>query len=331
MNGPAILVVLEPSEADSVGDGAQRDPLVAQALRLAEAAGGAAAAWTWTDVAPHRLEAVAEALAARVSKSAVGLVVLPDSDVGRQLAPMLAHRLGTGALLGCTQVTFPEGVPTFTRPALGGWLEQETTYAPGRVQVVTLIVDAADPEGGPPPAELPVERADLEVPGLDGVVRLELLAPDARSVDLVHARRIVAVGSGAAREDLLDQARALADLLEGSVGATRPVVDDGRLPKERLVGQTGKTVAPDLYIALGVSGSPHHVAGIRGAERVVSVNHDPRAPMFQFSDVGFVAELEEVLPALLGKIQAWRDAAPTPEAVGSSAAGGGPGTEGAGS
>ena len=101
--------------------------------------------------------------------------------------------------------------------------------------------------------------------------------------------------------------RELADLLEGSVGATRPMTDDGRLPKERLIGQTGRTVAPELYLALGISGSPHHVAGVRGADRVLSVNRDVRAPIFQFSDVGYVADLETVLPALVRRISEWRD------------------------
>ncbi len=140
------------------------------------------------------------------------------------------------------------------------------------------------------------------------VRHLETRPPEARSVDLVHAKRIVTAGMGAANDKLQAAVAELADLLEGSVGATRPVVDEGRLPKERLIGQTGRTVAPELYVALGVSGSPHHVAGVRKADRVLSINRDVRAPIFQFSDVGYVADLEEVLPALIDKIKAWRDA-----------------------
>jgi electron transfer flavoprotein alpha subunit len=141
-----------------------------------------------------------------------------------------------------------------------------------------------------------------------GAVRhLAAIPPDARSMDLVHAKRIVAAGMGTADEKLLAAVHELADLLEGSVGATRPMVDDGRLSKERLIGQTGRTVSPELYVALGLSGSPHHVAGVRKADRVLSVNRDARAPIFQFSDVGYVADLEAVLPALIEKIKDWRD------------------------
>ena len=166
----------------------------------------------------------------------------------------------------------------------------------------------------PAAAAAAAAAAGAEVIGLPpepfpGVRHLGTTAPDARSVDLVHAKRIVAAGMGTANETLLAAVRELADLLEGSVGATRPVVDEGYLPKERLIGQTGRTVAPDLYLALGISGSPHHVAGVRKADRVLSINRDPRAPIFQFSDVGYVADLETVLPALIAKIKEWRDSA----------------------
>jgi electron transfer flavoprotein alpha subunit len=143
--------------------------------------------------------------------------------------------------------------------------------------------------------------------GSPSVRRLELVPPDPRSVDLVHAKRIVAAGAGGASEKLLSAVGELADLLEGSLGATRPVVDEGRLPKERLIGQTGKTVSPELYLALGISGSPHHVAGVQKAGRILAINRDVRAPIFGFSDVGYVADLEAVLPLLLEKIKAWRD------------------------
>ena len=85
------------------------------------------------------------------------------------------------------------------------------------------------------------------------------------------------------------------------------MTDEARLPKERLIGQTGRSVTPELYVALGVSGSPHHVAGVRSADRIIAVNRDVRAPIFQFSDVGYVADLEEVLPALVRRIGEWRD------------------------
>jgi electron transfer flavoprotein alpha subunit len=208
------------------------------------------------------------------------------------------------------------GAPlTFVKPVYGGWLEEEVILADGFVPVVTLDLAGMEfPESAAGEAAALARAEVLSLPS-DSVVgsnprvrHLETIAPDARSVDLTHAKRIVAAGMGTASDNLLAAVHELADLLEGSVGATRPMVDEGRLPKERLIGQTGRTVTPDLYLALGISGSPHHMAGVRKADRVLSINRDTRAPIFQFSDVGYVADLEEVLPALVAKIEEWRDA-----------------------
>ena len=301
---------------------------------------GSPASWAWTCApSPGRLrpdvdlEPLAAALADLVARTPPAALLLADTDVGRQLAPMVAHRLGSGAVVGCSDVLVreePRGgsgagrrTLAFVKPVYGGWLEREIDSAAGFVPVATL--DLAGMEEPESPADgLPApEFVEMETGALatveSGVLapprvrRLELVAPDARSVDLVHARRIVAAGSGSASENLLAAVYELAELLEGSVGATRPVVDDGRLPKERLIGQTGKTVSPELYLALGISGSPHHVAGVRGADRILSVNRDVRAPIFQFSDIGYVADLEMVLPALVQKIKEWRDAPGSPD------------------
>ena len=167
--------------------------------------------------------------------------------------------------------------------------------------------------GGPAPTGGEFEQVpirDLQVPAASGepaIRLLEHLPPDFRTVDLVHARRIVSAGLGGDGDELLASAQKLAELLQGSIGTTRPMVDEGRFPKERMVGQTGRTVAPDLYLALGLSGSPHHVAGIQGAGTIIAVNRDPRAPIFQFADTGYVADLRGVLPALVRLIEEWRD------------------------
>ena len=235
-------------------------------------------------------------------------VLLADTDLGRQLAPLVAHRLGSGAVVGCADVLVRDGGLVFVKPVYGGWLEQEIEAAPGTVPVVTLDLEGL-PEPESAPAELPVPELLEIAPGPASAVHsLELIPPDARTVDLVHAKRIVAAGSGSTGDDLLAAAQELADLLDGSVGATRPVVDDGRLPKERLIGQTGRTVTPDLYLALGISGSPHHMAGVQKAGKILSIDRDVRAPIFQFSDVGYIADLQNVLPALVQKIKEYRDA-----------------------
>jgi electron transfer flavoprotein alpha subunit len=285
---------------------------MAEGARLAGELGVAPRFVTWPARPAADLEPLAAALAELAGRTRPAALLLADTDVGRQLAPMVAHRLGSGAVVACSDVLVREEALVFVKPAYGGWLEREIDPEAGIVPVATLDLAGmgeleSSPDGLPAP-----EVVDVETLAPSRVIRLDLVPPDPRSVDLVHAKRIVAAGSGSASEDLLAAVRELADLLEGSVGATRPVVDDGRLPKERLIGQTGRTVTPELYLALGISGSPHHVAGVRRADRILSINRDVRAPIFQFSDVGYVADLVVVLPALVQKIKEWRDAPGSP-------------------
>ena len=313
-NGMGLLAIVEPGEEGELGAA-----LLAEARRLAVALGCEARAFTWEGPAGEdpaaQLDRVAMTLAAEVRTARTLAVLFADSDVSRELAPLLAHRLGCGAVLGCSDVVAGRsGGLAFVKPVYGGWLEQEVCAGAGTTAVVTLDLSGAEApaaaDGQAPVVETLVIAADAA--GAAGaaaqVRRLELLPPDAKSVDLIHAKRIVSAGMGVGGEELLAAVQELAGLLDGSVGATRPVVDEGRLPKERLIGQPGRTVTPDLYVALGISGSPHHVAGVRKADKIVAGNRDPRAPIFQFSDVGYVADLQAVLPALVARIKEWRDA-----------------------
>jgi electron transfer flavoprotein alpha subunit len=301
----ALLLVLEPGGENASPAGAG---LTAEGARLATELGVEPHLVTWEGRPDLDSEALAATLAEAAGRAPAVAVLFVDTDLGRELAPMVAHRLGSGAVIGCSDVLVRDGGLVFVKPVYGGWLEQEIEPLPGTVPVVTLDL------AGMPAPESPAEALHapdvLEIEGVttSAVRSLERIPPDARTVDLVHAKRIVAAGSGSAGDALLEAARDLADLLEGSVGATRPVVDDGRLPKERLIGQTGRTVTPELYVALGISGSPHHMAGVRKAGKILSIDRDVRAPIFQFSDVGYIADLEDVLPALVQKIKEYRDA-----------------------
>lgn len=314
MTSGRLLVVVEPP---SDGNEPAGPVLMAEGARLARDLGVDAHFVNWPPGQDLDLGALAAALADVAVRERPAAVLLADTDVGRQLAPMVAHRLGSGAVVGCSDVRVRDMTLVFVKPVYGGWLEREIGPVSGTVPVATLDLSGMEApdsssDGSPVPDMVPAV-VEMPTPAVPLVRRLELVPPDPRSVDLVHARRIVAAGSGSASDDVLAAVRELAELLEGSVGATRPVVDDGRLPKERLIGQTGRTVTPELYLALGISGSPHHVAGVRKADRILAVNRDARAPIFQFSDVGYVADLEVVLPALVQKIKEWRDAPGSPD------------------
>lgn len=355
-----ILAVVEPpAPAGDAAAAAARVALAAEANRLTAALDALVGFATWQEAADIDLTILAASVAGAARSAGDGLVavLIQEGDLGRQLAPLVARRLGTSAVLGCNDVRVRNDGLAFIKPVYGGWLEQEVIAADGFVPVVTLdLAGLEPPEKAAAQAAAALAEAEIlsvSGPGAGGaesasgariaesapdaastpgvavppepprVRTLETVPPEARSVDLVHAKRIVTAGVGASSNERLMAAVAeLADLLEGSVGATRPVVDEGRLPKERLIGQTGRTVTPELYMALGVSGSPHHVAGVRRADRVLSINRDVRAPIFQFSDVGYVADLEEVLPALIDKIKAWRDGPAAGEAAGGAPSGG---------
>ncbi|MCL5736516.1 MAG: electron transfer flavoprotein subunit alpha/FixB family protein, partial [Actinobacteria bacterium] len=320
--GACLLVVVEPAAEGSQAPGPAAGALAYEGVRLARELGVEPYLLTWPAQVEPDLEPVAAALAAFIEGIHPLAVVMADTDIGRELAPLVAYRMGSAAVVGCSDVQARHEVsmagrrgaaadggslprtPIFIKPVFGGWLEREIEPRARIVPIATLDLADADESGSASPGPLTAEVLDLEAatrgPGdashAEARVRhLETIPPDPRTVDLVHAKRVVAAGSGSANVDLLAAVQELADLLEGSVGATRPVVDDGRLPKERLIGQTGKTVAPELYLALGISGQPHHVAGVRKAERILCINRDVRAPIFQFSDIGYVADLEAVL------------------------------------
>ncbi len=339
--GTDVLVVLVPEVEVREGFAAA---LGAEGARIARALGGQVTILRIEGGDAHLdVEASVEALAGQVSALQPRAVLMLDGDLSRELAPRLALAAGSTAIVGCTGVAVAGGATLYSKPVYGGWLEQELSYADGSLEVVTVVGSAlsavaAEPAAAPS-ATPPVTETTLEVGGAAGspaVRRLEIVPPDYRTVDIVHAKRIVAAGMGAsgptpgaagatpgagpaggpvtgepaepaADEGLLSYVRELAELLEGSVAATRPMVDEGRLSKDRLVGQTGKTVAPELYLALGISGSAHHVAGIQGAGTILAVDRDPAAPIFQYADAGYVADLREILPALIRKIEEWRD------------------------
>ena len=175
-----------------------------------------------------------------------------------------------------TELTVPAGPAIFSiRP--GEWQPASETAEPA---VVDAAVDI-DPE---------LVRSTVE--------RIESVA-DGGDVDITAADVLVSVGRGIGDEEHLELIDQLADALGATVSASRPIVDAGWLPKDRQVGQSGATVTPDIYLAIGISGAVQHVAGMKGADTIIAINTDPNAPIFDIADIGIVADLFEVVPAIL--------------------------------
>lgn len=250
-------------------------------------------------------EAYLAVLLKTVKKESPWLFLMGDTIVGRELGPRLAFLLETGCVSGCVGMDLSDPArPVFSRSVYGGQLYQEVVFQVAKTMLVTMDPRALNAIPGSRSEEVAIS---VIRPGLSGkdmrVKHLEFLPEDFRTVDVTEADVIVAAGMGAVTSNMLPLAEELAILVEGSIGTTRPVVDEGKIAKERMIGQTGKVVNPGFYLDLGVSGATHHLGGIQDSGMIVSVNRDPHAPVFQSSDIGVVAELEDVLPKLVEKIK----------------------------
>jgi electron transfer flavoprotein alpha subunit len=253
-------------------------------------------------------EACAAALMPHLEAERPWLLLLGDTPLGRDLAPRLAAALGTGLVTGCVKIDLSGPAPRFYRPIYAGQLWQEIVFETDKTMVVTMDPAVLDDIPAENPVEVSIEVIEPRLPAdIVKVEHLDFLPADHRTVDVAEADTVVAAGMGAAADDLYPLVSELAALLSGAIGTTRPVVDTGRIGRDRLIGQTGKVVSPHVYLALGVSGATHHVGGIQGSGTIVSVNRDPRAPIFRSSDVGLAVDLREVLPRLIDRIKRARE------------------------
>ena len=250
-------------------------------------------------------EAHAAALLPRIQSEKPWLFLMGYTTVGRDLAPRLAALLGTGVISNCAGIELSRpGSPKFYRHVYGDQLYQEVVFQTDKTMLVTMDPRAlnAAPAAGAGRVRTLVIEPKLTA-GSIKARHLEYLPADYQTVDVADADTIVSAGMGAATDELLPLVEDLAGLIEGAIGTTRPVVDGGKIPRERMIGQTGKVVSPEFYLALGISGATHHVGGIQDSGKIVAVNRDPRAPIFQNSDVGISADLKDVLPKLIERIR----------------------------
>ncbi len=229
------------------------------------------------------------------------IVLIGATSYGRSLAPRVASRLNTGLTADCTTLGIdPEnGLLLQTRPAFGGNLMATIVCPHHRPQMATVrpqVMQALTPDASHRGLIVPV---DYQPPQELRTRVLQVCKSAAGSASLADAEVVVAVGKGIGSAANLGLCQELATALGGVLGATRPVVDAGWVDYSQQIGQTGKTVAPRLYIACGVSGAVQHLAGMSSAETIVAINKDPEAPIFQLAHFGIVGDVLEVIPELL--------------------------------
>jgi len=288
--GPVKVAVIGADTAAAAAELAAAD--VAEVLRVEAPA-----------LSPYTLDGFVSAIGQVVAAEQPGDVFLPHTYQTRDFAPALAVHLGRALVTDCVATRQAEARRLFVRPVFQGRLLADVlvegqalaTFQIGAIRADSLVRGAA-------PA--PVRTVPVAVDA--GAIRQKPEAPfreAKQAVDLTQAERIVAVGRGIKEMEKVALAQQLAAAMGAEVGASRPICDAGWLPMDRQIGSSGQTVAPKLYLALGISGAIQHLVGMKGARTIVAINKDPEAPIFEVADYGVVGDLFEIVPAVIKELQ----------------------------
>ena len=284
---PAAVVLGGPGAAAALAD--KLGEYGAQKIYAAESA----------DIDGHLVAPKATVLAGLVRRVQPAAVLLASSQEGKEIAARLAVKLDNGIL---TDVVGLVADGTATQVAFAGSTIVKSKVTRG-LPLVTLRPNSITP--APAAATPAVEQLDVQVAETDKLARVVQRVAEQKGArpELTEASVVVSGGRGMGAADNFKLVEELADLLGGAVGASRAAVDSGFYPHQYQVGQTGKTVSPQLYIALGISGAIQHRAGMQTSKTIVAVNKDPEAPIFELADFGVVGDLFKVVPQATEEIR----------------------------
>ena len=286
--GGQVLAVLMGT--DNAGAAEKVAPLADGVLAVTggDYSDGAADAFTWA----------LEQLAAQYEPAAV---LAGNTPLGREMTARLCARLGLGSVQDATALTWDGDTPVWTVPLYGGTVLNDVVVDTLPVVATTRSGAFAKPEAGQAGPVTPVE---LQVPADAVKVKVAQAVKElSEAVNLEEAKGIGPGGRGRGSKEQLAGVEERAALLGGVGGATRPAIEDGWVSRAHQVGQSGKIVAPALYIACGVSGATQHVSGMSGSGYVVAINKDEDAPIFDVADVGIVGDVAKVLPLMIEEIR----------------------------
>ena len=253
---------------------------------------------------PYTPDAYASASRSLIESASPTYVVLPHTYQTRDFAPLLAARLRKPLITDVTAISGTGADAAFVRPMFQGKLAAHVKPAGGPPAIVTTQIGAFRADAAQKGGSAAVRKVDIQVD--PGAVRQKPEAPfreAKQAVDLGQAERIVAVGRGIQSQENIPLAEKLAKAMDAEVAASRPICDNGWLPMGRQIGSSGQTVAPKLYVALGISGAIQHLVGMKGSRTIVAINKDAEAPIFEVADYGIVGDLFEIAPAIITELE----------------------------
>lgn len=235
-----------------------------------------------------------------------GILLMGATHNGRDLAPRVARRVGSGLTADCTELSIDseDGVLLQTRPAFGGNVMATIVNKYSRPQMATVRPGVME---APKKSDRKGNVIDYEVSLAEEEIGTEILGTvieKRKSVDITKARVLVAGGRGVGNEEGFKVIKDLALVMDGEVAGTRVTVEEGWIPAEHQVGQTGQSVRPEIYIACGISGAIQHRAGMMNSRYIIAINKDPLAPIFQVADWSIVGDLHEVVPEMISQLTA---------------------------
>src|SRR5712692_3930263 len=254
---------------------------------------------------PYTPDAFAAGLKELLAAKQPKLVLMPHTYQVRDFTPKLATAMGRTVISDCVGYRKDGERLLFTRQMFQGKFAADVSFncdAPWFVTFQNGAFRGDKVEAGASPA--PVETVNLEIPA--GTVRnrpQEIFKEAKQAVDLTQAEIIVSVGRGIKEQKNIELAKQLADALGGEIAASRPICDSGWLPMDRQIGSSGQTVAPKLYLALGISGAIQHIVGMKGARTIIAVNKDSEAPIFEIADYAIVGNLFDIVPPLIEEVK----------------------------
>ena len=257
------------------------------------------------ELAFYQQEAYTEIIVKLAKERQPEIVLIGSTSMGRELAPLVAARLGSGLTVHCIDLVLNESKVLEQRvPAYGGLI---SIVCPDRRPQIATAAKGVFP--APEPDETRTgEVIPLDVPAdlPHRIQTLEVVREEPEGVPLESARIVVAGGAGARDSEGWHQVADLAKELNAALGCTRPAVDEGWAGLETMIGQSGRMVSPELYIGVGLSGELQHTVGIAGAQVMVAINNDPKSPVFEQVDYGIVDDCREFVPVLIDKIKEYQ-------------------------